>query len=511
MTPESPRPAPAVELRGLTKIFGSLKANDNISFDILHGSIHGVVGENGAGKSTVMKMLYGIYKPDAGEILVNGRSRRWNSPEDAINAGIGMVHQHFMLAGPYTALENILLGDEPCAKSTGWLPRALRPVATSGARLKLGGLMRKYGMDIKLDTPVENLPVGTQQRIEILKLLYRNADILILDEPTAVLAPQETMELFANLKKLRDEGKTIIIITHKLKEVMGFTDRVTVLRGGRVAGGRETAQTSADEIACLMVGRKISIETGGEKRNRSTGGSVLDIKNLSLLPRGGQSSRHRLKNISLNVKSGEIVGIAGVEGNGQSELLQAILHPHDKSCVSDGAVAIHASMGLIPEDRHKEGLLLERPLDENFLLGQQHRDIFYNRGFVRYPALRKSTREAMETYDVRPRRIEATAGELSGGNQQKLIIAREMDRIPGLVIAAQPTRGVDIGAIEFIHAELLRARDRGAGILLISSELDEIMNLSDRIIVLYEGEVAGTFTRDGYNEREIGLCMAGHQ
>ena len=486
----------AVELRGLTKQFGNVLANAGVNLQVQPGTIHGVIGENGAGKSTAMKMLYGIFPPDAGAILVHGQKCVWTSPADAISAGIGMVHQHFMLAGPYSALDNILLGAEPVRFGV---------IERKRARTRLEALARQYELPVDLTQPVEQLPVGVQQRVEILKLLYRDAKILILDEPTAVLTPQETSVLFQHLKMLRDEGKTVLLITHKLKEVMAFTDHVTVLRDGRVTGEMPTAQTNPNELANLMVGRQVtlSIEVAPARPRPEP---ALEVTGLN--------------GVSLSVRRGEIVGIAGVEGNGQSELLQAILHREcrtagtvkvlDKDVTSWPAAMIRdLGVAVIPEDRQHEGLLLARPLSENFLLGLQRSAAFSRAGFLRTGSLQQAATVAVEEYDVRPRELTILAGKLSGGNQQKLIVAREFQRQPQLLIAAQPTRGVDVGAIEFIHQRIVRARDGGAGVLLVSFELDEILTLSDRILVMYEGRIVAEFRRGEVSERELGLKMAG--
>jgi simple sugar transport system ATP-binding protein len=483
-----------------------------VNLRIEPGTIHGVIGENGAGKSTAMKMLYGIFPPDAGEIIVHGKACVWESPADAIAAGIGMVHQHFMLAGPYTALDNILLGAEPVR---------LGVIDRRRARIRLDSLAQQYGLAVDWDAAIEDLPVGVQQRVEILKLLYRDARILILDEPTAVLTPQETNELFRNLKKLRDEGKTIILITHKLKEVMSFTDHVTVFRAGKVTGEMPTSQTNPQELANLMVGRKVVLnihvapaypqdEVAMEVAGLGLAGSVA-------------GSRHKLSDVSFSVKRGEIVGVAGVEGNGQSELLQAILHPRDPLCRTSGVVRClgedvthwdarkirDLGVAVIPEDRQREGLLMDRPVIENFLLGLQRSSTFSRAGLLNSKNLRAAATQAVEEYDVRPRDLAISARKLSGGNQQKLIVAREFQRKPRMVIAAQPTRGVDVGAIEFIHNRIVRARDEGAGVLLVSFELEDILSLSDRILVMYEGRIAAEFLRGQVSERELGLKMAG--
>jgi ABC-type uncharacterized transport system ATPase subunit len=524
--------APAVELRGISKRFGSLQANADISLRAARGSIHAIVGENGAGKSTAMKMLYGIYRPDSGEILVNGqawggRSHQWKSPSDAIGCGIGMVHQHFMLAGPYTALENVVLGAETSKRALSWLPRPFRPIDFAGARAKLEKLSAQYGLQVGWDTPIEDLPVGVQQRIEILKLLYRDAQVLILDEPTAVLTPQETQELFVNLKKLAAEGKTILIITHKLKEVMALADDVTVFRAGRVAGGVKVADTSPSRLADMMVGRKVSLRVEAPPPP-ALGAPVLELRDVSLRPEHvSHAGLHQLQDVSFEVRAGEIVGIAGIEGNGQSELLQLIQHPDAFARRSSGEIRVlgtrtmgegarlHAArikdlgMGVVPEDRLKEGLLLERTVRENFLLGLQRRAPFARRGFLDSKALDRAVARAIEEYDVRPRSADAVAGRLSGGNQQKLIIAREFERQPRFFIAAQPTRGVDVGAIEFIHKRIFRARDEGAGVLLVSSELDEILALSDRILVMYAGKIVARLVRGEATEQGLGLAMGG--
>jgi general nucleoside transport system ATP-binding protein len=503
-------PGPALECRNLTKRFGDLLANDSINLRVEPGTIHGLIGENGAGKTTAMRMCYGMIRPDAGEILVFGQPRRFSSPRDAIAAGIGMVHQHFMLAGPYSALDNIILGTEP---------RRGLAIDRRSARAKLQELTERHGLSVEWDQPIENLPVGVQQRVEILKLLYRDAKILILDEPTAVLTPQETAGLFENLRKLRDEGKTIILITHKLKEVMGFTDRVTVLRAGKVSGQAETSQTSVGELAEMMVGRQVTltVESSPAKPREE---AALEVTGLSL---AGPHGRHKLSEISFTVRRGEIVGIAGVDGNGQSELVQAILHPAEPRCRSSGIIRILGQdvtkrrtaeiralgVALIPEDRHSEGLLLEQTVSENFILGLHRTAEFSRAGFLRQSRVLQTTASAMEEFDVRPRKPTLPARNLSGGNQQKLIFAREFHRKLGLLIAAQPTRGLDVGAIEFIHRRILDARDSGAGVLLISFELDEILALSDRILVMYEGRIAAEYARGQVNERELGLRMGG--
>ena len=515
---------PAVELRELTKRFGAVMANAGVNLRVAPGTIHGLIGENGAGKSTAMKLLYGMYRPDSGDIVVFGEKRVWSSPLDAIRCGLGMVHQHFMLAGTYSALDNILLGAEPMR---------LGIVQRRRAQERLDALGAQYGLTVEWRRPIAQLAVGQQQRIEILKLLYREARILVLDEPTAVLTPQETKALFDNLRRLRDEGKTILLVTHKLKEVMALTERVTVFRAGRVTGEVRTADTTTEELAFLMVGRKVSLGLataadgeGSERRKREKGGAsdpMLALEISKLTVKGKSEIRHRLSDVSFSVGRGEVVGIAGVEGNGQNELLQAILNPRDAHCRSSGTVKVlgrevqnwkadrirDCGVAVIPEDRLREGLLLERPVVENFLLGRQRSPAFNRSGLLNFGAIRNSAARAMEEYDVRPRELDTPAGRLSGGNQQKLIVAREFERKPKVLIAAHPNRGVDVGAVESIHARILRARDDGAGVLLVSSELDEVLALSDRILVMYEGRIVAQFGRGKVAERELGMKMGG--
>lgn len=505
---------PTIELRGLTKRFGSVLANAEVNLKVQPGSIHAIVGENGAGKSTAMKMLYGMIRPDAGEIWIQGERKKWRTPSDAIACGIGMVHQHFMLAGPYSALENIWVGDEPFSSRLKWIPRFLRPVSPRLAREKLEEISHQYGLRADWGAPVETLPVGVQQRIEIIKLLYRNASVLILDEPTAVLTPQETTEFLTHLRKLKAEHKTVLIITHKLKEVLGFADRVTVMRGGQVIAQRETSETNAEELATLMVGRKVNL-IGEVPPPPHLGPVALEVSNLRW---------SGVRGVSLKVHGGEVVGIAGVEGNGQSDLLQAILQTRDDARTFKGSIRFFGQeitrgwstdkikamgVGIIPEDRHREGLLLEESVAENLLLGLQRRKPFARSGFLDRRAWMDYGKRALDEYDVRPRSLDAKAGRLSGGNQQKVVIAREFEHQPRLLVAAQPTRGVDVGAIEFIHGKIMRARAEGAGVLLVSSELDEILTLSDRILVLYGGKIAGEFMRDQCTEAELGLRMGG--
>ena len=494
-----------IELRGIAKAFGACVANESVTFSVRRGSIHAIVGENGAGKSTAMKILFGQYHPDRGEILVRGQPRIWRSPADAIAAGLGMVHQHFMLAGNHTAVENILL-----ATKAG----ALSPLARSRARARLSQLLRDFQMEVELDRPVDELPVGMQQRIEILKLLYSDSSILILDEPTAVLAPVEIEALFRTLKRMAAEGKTVLIVTHKLKEVMSLAERVTVFRAGRVVAEREISATSVAEIASLMVGR----EVGPARTERKGGGSgtVLELKGAR--PKQAHS---RLQEVSFELRAGEILGVAGVEGNGQTELIHLLRDPRHQLGVGDfrlfgksaahfsGAQMCAESVCLFPEDRLGEGLLLDADLEDNFLLGKSRSPAFRRGVFLRRDAIRAATQAAIREYDVRPANSAAIVKGLSGGNQQKLVVARELGSQPRFLLAAQPTRGVDVGAIEFIHSRLLELRNSGAGVLLISSELDEVLALSDRLVVIYRGRIVGTFDRGSFDEKQIGLLMAG--
>ncbi|MGE3260656.1 MAG: ABC transporter ATP-binding protein [Bacteriovoracia bacterium] len=494
-----------IELRSIAKAFGACVANELVNLSVKKGSIHAIVGENGAGKSTAMKILFGQFIPDSGEIFLRGEAKCWRSPADAIAAGIGMVHQHFMLAGNHTAVENILLASKSFS---------LAPLDRQTARTRLEKLLGDFHMEVELDSPVEDLPVGMQQRIEILKLLYQNSEILILDEPTAVLAPGEIASLFRTLKQMAAEGKTILIVTHKLKEVMNVADRVTVFRAGRVVAEREIAGTSVGEIASLMIGRELAKV---ESLRKETGTDfVLELKGAR--PRDKHS---RLKEISFRLRAGEILGVAGVEGNGQTELIRLLRDPAremgsgELSLLGKRAEKFNGSrmraeaVGFFPEDRLAEGLLLDSPLTENFFLGKSRRPEFRRAGLLNRGAVAAATQAAIREYDVRPADVGAIVRGLSGGNQQKLVVARELGDRPRFLLAAQPTRGVDIGAIEFIHGKLLDLRNSGAGVLLISSELDEVLKLSDRLLVLYRGEVVGSFLKGDFNENRIGLLMAG--
>lgn len=494
------------------------------------GSIRALIGENGAGKSTAMKILFGLYKEDSGEILVNGKPQHWQSPKDAIKNGIGMVHQHFMLAETATGLDNIILGDECESLKFPFIPLAFNVIDRKKARNKIEILAKKYGLSVPLDVKISQLPVGMQQRIEILKLLYRNANILILDEPTAVLTPPEVDELFENLKKLKDEGKTIIIVTHKLREVLNFTDYITVFRAGEVVGEIPTIEATEEKIAAMMVGRNVNLhpDIPSSKKIEKT---VLNIESVTLKNFKVKDSKKNLLNkINFSVRAGEVVGVAGVEGNGQSELLDIIFHPQKyfgkKFSLHHNAFGkiflfgqdvTHKSssqmskliVGFIPEDRHRDGLLLNMSAEENYILGRHWENKFTRGIFQRKKQIKNSITTEMEKYDVRPRNSNLIANGFSGGNQQKLIIAREFGKEPEFIVAANPTRGVDIGAIEFIHNQIIAERDKGVGVLLVSSELDEITKLSDRILVLYSGEIVAEFKRNEADEHKIGLAMCG--
>jgi ABC-type uncharacterized transport system ATPase subunit len=437
----------ALELKGLSKSFGSCVANRDITFAVRKGSIHALIGENGAGKSTAMKMLYGLYRPDSGDILVNGVERKWRSPKDAKSAGIGMVHQHFMLAEPISALDNIVLGDEPCTPGWRWLPRFLRPIDRSAARKALAAIIDQNRIDLDLDKAAEELPVGMQQRLEILKLLYRDANILVLDEPTAVLTPREVEELFANLRKLRDQGKTVLIITHKLREVLALSDAITVIRRGSVIKTLETKTTNEQQLADLMVGRAVSLHVQIPPQKISDAPPYLEVSRLTVPMKKG---RAKLNELSLQVKPGEVLGVAGVEGNGQSDLLQVLIDParffkpSGDQLLATGALTIlntdarflsaravrDLGVGIVPEDRHKEGLLLPASVARNYLLGHHWTKENSHLGLLRWTKNLNATKAAIKEFDIRPDTPETTAGGLSGGNQQKVVIAREFRRDP---------------------------------------------------------------------------------
>lgn len=505
----APSAPPAIELRGINKSFGPVHANKDISIRVMPGTVHGIIGENGAGKSTLMSILYGFYRADAGQILIDGHETKITDSQAAIRAGIGMVFQHFKLVQNFTVTENIILG----AEGGPWLGRSL-----SRARKELRRLADEYELNIDPDALIEDLSVGHQQRVEILKALYRQANILILDEPTGVLTPAEADHLFRILANLRAQGKTVILITHKLREIMAITDTVSVMRRGQMTATVKTSETTPQGLAELMVGRKVLLRV--DKAPAQPGRTVLDIHNLRMTDAAGVE---RIKGITLNIRAGEIVGIAGVAGNGQSELLSVLggisaatgsvqLSGTDMD-ISTRATAKDrrdAGIGHVPEDRHHEGLILDFPAWENVAFGYQDAPE-YNKNaiFMDNAAIIADTRGKIERFDVRPPDPFLPVRGLSGGNQQKIVLAREIERNPDLLLIGQPTRGVDIGAIEFIHKRIVELRDAGKAILLVSVELDEIMALSDRIVVMFDGNIMGERLPDQTNERELGMMMAG--
>lgn len=498
----------AIELIGINKSFGAVRANRDINLEIARGTIHGIVGENGAGKSTLMSILYGFYQADSGEIRVNGKPASIKSSNDAIAAGIGMVHQHFMLVDNFTVLENIILGAES---------DALLKSSIAKARAELERLEHEYGLEVDPDAIIEELPVGLQQRVEILKALYRGAEILILDEPTGVLTPAEADHLFRILKQLKEQGKTIVLITHKLREIMAITDSVSVMRQGTMVATRVTKQTTVEELAELMVGRRVLLRV--EKGEAKAGEVKLSVKNLVVKDQRGVTM---VDDVSFDVRAGEIVGIAGVAGNGQSELLEAISgirkavsgsvtldsKPIDLTGAADPAELRRRGLAHVPEDRHHVGLVLAFEEHENSILGY-HSDKRYVKGpLLDIDAIVADAEDKIAKYDIRPANPRLKTANFSGGNQQKIVLAREIEQDPGVLIVGQPTRGVDVGAIEFIHKRLIAMRDQGKAVLLVSVELDEIRSLSDRILVMFAGRVVGERGPEA-SEGELGLLMAG--
>jgi simple sugar transport system ATP-binding protein len=501
-----------LELRNITKRFGDVLANDHVNIKVKAGTIHAIVGENGAGKSTAMRIAYGFYSADSGEILIDGQVRQIATPHDAIALGVGMVHQHFMLVGPMTVAENIVLGSEPGTALALDLGKAAAQIRKLSEEFKLA---------VDPNALIENLSVGQQQRVELLKALYRNARLLILDEPTAVLTPQEVEEFFAILRRMREQGKTIVIITHKLSEVLAISDEVTVMRDGKVVGRLQTRETNAAELARLMVGREVLLRV--EKPEAKTGASRLAVADLSITASDGTT---RVDRVSFEVRAAEIVGIAGVEGNGQTELIEALAGLVAPARLSgkmkfEGQDITHQNararreLGIahIPEDRHRRGLLLEFSLAENSILGVHYRPPVTYAGniFLDDTAIRRRANEIVQNFDVRPANVDLPARALSGGNQQKLIIGREFDLQPKVLLVSQPTRGVDIGAIEFIHRKLVTLRDAGCAVLLVSAELEEVTSLSDRLFVLHKGRIVGEVDPKVATTEEIGLLMTrGH-
>lgn len=491
----------AIKMTGIVKCFGRVRANDGIDFTVNEQEIHCLLGENGTGKSTLMNILFGLYHQDEGEISIHGKKAAISNPNDAYALGIGMVHQHFMLVNQLTVLENIIMGKEP-----GGLF-----LDKKKCEEQVSELVERFGFRIDLQEKVVNLSVGMRQRVEILKTLYRGADIIILDEPTAVLTPQEVEELFKILRQLKKDGKTIVFITHKLNETMALSDRITVLRKGKVVFTCRTSDTNEKELATQMVGR--SVETVKTKKGQKAGDVVLELQNIRLLKKAQET-------VSLTVRAGEILGIAGVDGNGQQEL-EAMIIGNQK--IKEGTLTINGTraerlsvkerkklgVGYIPSDRHKNAMVADFSIAENFLLGYQE-DPKYNRyGFINFENLRKDAGEQTERFETKLAGLDQPIGQLSGGNQQKIILGRETSHDPSFMLVAQPVRGLDIGAIEKVHRTLLELKEQGKAILLISAELSDIMNLSDRIAVLYEGRVSALFENGAYTKEEIGLFMTG--
>ncbi|VQY79929.1 ABC transporter ATP-binding protein [Streptococcus pneumoniae] len=495
-----------IEMRDITKVFGGFVANDKINLHLRKGEIHALLGENGAGKSTLMNMLAGLLEPTSGEIAVNGQVVNLDSPSKAASLGIGMVHQHFMLVEAFTVAENIILGSE--LTKNGVLDIA-------GASKEIKALSECYGLAVDPSAKVADISVGAQQRVEILKTLYRGADILIFDEPTAVLTPSEIDELMAIMKNLVKEGKSIILITHKLDEIRAVSDRVTVIRRGKSIETVEIAGATNADLAEMMVGRSVSFKT--EKQASKPKEVVLSIKDLVVNENRGVPA---VKNLSLDVRAGEIVGIAGIDGNGQSELIQAItgLRKVESGSIElkgDSIVGLHSrqitelSVGHVPEDRHRDGLILEMMISENIALQTYYKEPHSKNGILNYSNITSYAKKLMEEFDVRAASELVPAAALSGGNQQKAIIAREIDRDPDLLIVSQPTRGLDVGAIEYIHKRLIEERDNGKAVLVVSFELDEILNVSDRIAVIHDGKIQGIVSPETTNKQGLGVLMAG--
>ncbi len=497
-----------IEMLHITKEFPGIKANDDVTLQLRRGEVHALLGENGAGKSTLMSVLFGLYQPEQGTIKKNGQEVRIKDPNDANALGIGMVHQHFKLVECFSVLDNIMLGVEPC--KAGFLQK-------SAARKRVVELSEKYGLRVDPDALISDISVGMQQRVEILKMLYRDNEILIFDEPTAVLTPQEIDELMEIMRGFKKEGKSILFITHKLNEIMAVADRCTVLRKGKGIGTVEIAKTSKEELSRMMVGRDVQFAV--EKAPAQPGEPVLQVKDLTVP--GRVHKKDAVRGVSFTVRAGEIVCLAGIEGNGQTELVYGLTGLEK---VSGGSLTLagqditHASirqrskdgMSHIPEDRHKHGLVLDYTLEKNLVLQRYWEPAFQNHGFIKQGEVRAYSDKLIRQYDVRSGQGSVTiARSMSGGNQQKAIIAREIDKDPKLLVAVQPTRGLDVGAIEYIHKQIVAERDRGTAVLLVSLELDEVMNLSDRILVMYEGEIVGEFDPKTTTVEELGLYMAG--
>jgi len=500
-----------IEMLHITKRFPGIVANDDITLQLRKGEIHALLGENGAGKSTLMSVLFGLYQPEEGEIKKGGQVVKINNPNDATALGIGMVHQHFKRVEVFSVLDNIILGTEPV--KNGFVDR-------KAARQKIVDLSKAYGLSVDPDAKIEDISVGMQQRVEILKMLYRENEILIFDEPTAVLTPQEITELMQIMKNLAAEGKSILFITHKLNEIMAVSDRCSVLRKGKYIGTVNTSETTKEELSSMMVGRNVNFNV--EKKDSNPGKVILDIQNMSVASR--IHSNLAVKDVSLKVNAGEIVCIAGIDGNGQSEFIAGLtgiepLAHSDKTKITLDGVDIKSKsireksklgMSHIPEDRHKHGLVLDYTLEQNIVLQRYWQILFEKLGFIKRKEVSEYSQKLIDTFDVRSGQGNKTiARSMSGGNQQKAIIARELDKEHKLLIAVQPTRGLDVGAIEYIHKQIVNDRDNGAAVLLVSYELDEVMSLSDRILVMYEGEIVGELNPKTTTIEELGLYMAG--
>jgi ABC-type uncharacterized transport system ATPase subunit len=499
--------APILELRGITKQFPGVLANDHIDLTLEQGEIHALLGENGAGKTTLMNILYGLYQPDEGEIIVRGKQIKVHSPCDAISNGVGMVHQHFMLVPVFTVTENVMLGDE-VTRPGGFLDR--KAVAA-----KIRQISEQFKLEVNPDDYVRDLPVGVQQRVEIIKLLYRQADILILDEPTAVLTPQEADELFKIMHSLVEQGKSIIFITHKLREVMEISDRITVIRRGKVVGAATPDSADKNKLAEMMVGRAVILEL--EKEPPKIGDIVLAVQNLEVLDQRRQVA---VDEISFDVKAGEVLGVAGVQGNGQTELVEALT---GLRAVQSGSVNLlgqditnatprritELGSAHVPEDRQLDGLVLTFPVAENLVLNTYYLQPFSKRAVMQQGTIISTANQLIQEFDIRTPGPMVTAGSLSGGNQQKVIVAREFSRPIKLLIASQPTRGLDVGSVEYIHGRILQKRDEGCAVLLVSSELDEIMQLADRIAVMYRGKIVDILPAEEATKERVGLLMAG--
>lgn len=494
-----------LELKHVCKYFGDLKANDDITFDVRQGEVHAIVGENGAGKTTLMNVIYGLYQPDAGRILLHGKPASFTSPKDALAAGIGMVHQHFMLVPTLTVLQNIIAGREPVKRGM---------INLEQARQEVLQLAQSYHLDIDVDAKVRDISVGMRQRAEIVKALYRGADILILDEPSAVLTPQEIEQLYEIIRLFTKQGKTVIFITHKLEEVKKTADRISVLRQGRYVGTVDNANVDTIQITNMMVGRDVA-ESGKDRKQTDTSRSVLSVRDVKWKNKDG---KYVLDGVTFDVRAGEVFGLAGVDGNGQSELVEIIsgmrraesgrILLEDKPITGLTARQVRAQgLSYIPEDRQRQGLVLEYPVKYNLILGLHREAPFNRKGWLDEKKILEHARAQIDTYDIRPKKPEVAASTLSGGNQQKIVIAREMERKGQLIIAMQPTRGLDVGAIEFVHQTLMEARNAGKGVLLVSFELDEVLALSDRVGVIHNGKIVGVVNRAQANRMTLGVMM----